>query len=74
MFIGFSEAAAGPSAALRQAAPYFIRDQAPADVRALSVLMEFEQGSSLLIEHGLFRNPVSTPGSSPGAGFFGIML
>jgi hypothetical protein len=22
----------------------------------------------------LFRKPVSTPGSSPGAGFFGIML
>jgi hypothetical protein len=27
-----------------------------------------------MFEHDLFRKPVSTPGSSPGAGFFGIML
>jgi hypothetical protein len=30
--------------------------------------------TSLLLEHDLFRKPVSTLGSSPRAGFFGIML
>jgi hypothetical protein len=29
---------------------------------------------SNMMEHDLFRKPVSTPGSSPGAGSFGIML
>src|SRR5258706_4428830 len=30
--------------------------------------------AALLMEHDLTRKPVPTPGSSPGAGFFGIML
>jgi hypothetical protein len=29
---------------------------------------------ALLVEHEFFGKPVSTPGSSPGAGFFRIML
>jgi hypothetical protein len=36
--------------------------------------MESEPDSSILIEHDLFRKPVSTPGSGPGAGILGIVL
>jgi hypothetical protein len=60
MFMGFLAAADRPMAALRQAVPSFIRDQASADVRGLSVLMEFERSSSFLIAHDLFRKPDST--------------
>ncbi len=50
-----------------QVARAFFRDQAEGHGAGLKRrLFEFE--------HDLFRKPVTTPGSSPGAGFFAIML
>ena len=43
------------------------------NARSLMVLTESELGSSFLFGHDLFRKPVPTPGSSLGAGIFGIM-
>src|SRR5580700_7770364 len=37
-------------------------------------IFESSSRSILLLEHDLFRKPVPTLGSSPRAGFFGIML
>ena len=54
----------------REESPYSIDDAA----RALSVLIKSKPGSGILIEHDLFRKPVTTRGSSPRANFFGIML
>jgi hypothetical protein len=49
-------------------------DTAKQRAKAKWFLVESAFRFSWLLEHDLFRKPVSTLGSSPRAGFFGIML